>query len=603
MGADLGGRSGARRAIAVAVGIGITAATQFLSGLVPHAAAQPRERQRAEKPAGGEPRGERLALPFSCRVEAGRVRLTPSRDRFYAVTGQRQSQSVTACSDADQPVCRTLVAHRFSFSCGGKKVAWSDVAATIGGRRTSQVWQQDRRINILIREGEVRPPQQASCGEAPSAPGAVPEPAPVEKPALVPITYRPCEPDAEAPAAPARVLRTHFALPEGFAPLALFGARIVDAAGAQINVERSGPGAASVRAGLPTDLAPRAPSAAGASPEPTQPSAMAGSGERTAATTDDTAAANAPPRRRMSRLLERMILSEPLPDIVPEQRLDIATAPPALAWTASVHRVGETGSLPESAVAATAASSRGLGDGFGLWLMLTIAIASGGWLAWSQHAVALGRLQRGLESTSFLKPLAGAVARLRTSASSIARSGSATYATDVVESRFRLVTASVERVGENSALRDVLDDELRRVRGRLAAASEPDDGAGGGRRIGAAAYRVLLRDLDRIERIAESAATGGTGGGTGGGSGAGDERHALAAGRMPASPREAYAILGVNGSVSDATLKKVADGLRMSWHPDLAHDDRDRANREERTKQINVAVELIVAERRALAPA
>ena len=40
----------------------------------------------------------------------------------------------------------------------------------------------------------------------------------------------------------------------------------------------------------------------------------------------------------------------------------------------------------------------------------------------------------------------------------------------------------------------------------------------------------------------------------------------------------------------------------MSWHPDLAHDDHDRANREERTKQINVAVELIVVERRALAP-
>lgn len=597
MGADLGGRSGARRAVAIAVGIGIGigAATLISAGIATDAAAQPRERQRAEKPADGEPRGERLALPFSCRVEAGRIRLTPSRDRFYAITGQRQSQSATACSDADQPVCRTLVAHRFTFSCGGKKVAWSDVAATIGGRRTSQVWLQDRRINILIREGELRPPQQASCGE-PAPAGAAPEPPTVEKPALVPIAFRSCEPEA---AAPARVLRTHFALPEGFAPLALFGARIVDTAGAQINVERSGPGAVSVQAGLPAEIAPRAPSAAGTLPVPPQPAAMAGSSERAAATTEPTTAANAPPRRRMSRLLERMILSEPLPDILPDQRLDIATAPPALAWTASVHRVGDTGSLPEPPLAATAASSRGLGDGFGLWLMLTIAIASGGWLAWSQHAVALGRLQRGLESTSFLKPLAGAVALLRTSASSIARSGSPTYATDVVESRLRLVATSVERVGANSALRDVLDDELRRVRGRLAAASEPDATAEGGRRIGAAAYRVLLRDLDRIERIAESAATGGNGGG----SGAADERHALAAGRMPASPREAYAILGVNGSVSDATLKKVADGLRMSWHPDLAHDDHDRANREERTKQINVAVELIAAERRALAPA
>jgi hypothetical protein len=56
---------------------------------------------------------------------------------------------------------------------------------------------------------------------------------------------------------------------------------------------------------------------------------------------------------------------------------------------------------------------------------------------------------------------------------------------------------------------------------------------------------------------------------------------------------EAYAFLGVNASSSETVLKKAVNALRQCWHPDLATDEEDRRLREIRTKQINVAWDLI----------
>ena len=68
---------------------------------------------------------------------------------------------------------------------------------------------------------------------------------------------------------------------------------------------------------------------------------------------------------------------------------------------------------------------------------------------------------------------------------------------------------------------------------------------------------------------------------------------------MPRTRAEAYSLLGVNPDVSEPVLKKLSDALRMSWHPDLARDDFDRAMREDRIKQINIALELIRSEKQA----
>jgi hypothetical protein len=69
---------------------------------------------------------------------------------------------------------------------------------------------------------------------------------------------------------------------------------------------------------------------------------------------------------------------------------------------------------------------------------------------------------------------------------------------------------------------------------------------------------------------------------------------------VPTTYAQALEILGSSPDASDAAIKKIVDGLRQSWHPDLARSDADRAHRERRVRQINVAWDL-VAQRRSAA--
>jgi DnaJ-class molecular chaperone len=100
-------------------------------------------------------------------------------------------------------------------------------------------------------------------------------------------------------------------------------------------------------------------------------------------------------------------------------------------------------------------------------------------------------------------------------------------------------------------------------------------------------FRNFVRELERIRRIADSAVA------------------SLSGGRgtpvLPGTTSEAYEVLGVNAEVSDGVLKKVVDGLRMTWHPDHARDEADRRLREARMQQINIAWEMISATREAVA--
>ena len=64
---------------------------------------------------------------------------------------------------------------------------------------------------------------------------------------------------------------------------------------------------------------------------------------------------------------------------------------------------------------------------------------------------------------------------------------------------------------------------------------------------------------------------------------------------VPQTRDEALRVLGmgVGPDVNDAAIKKIIDGLRLSWHPDHAKSAADRELRELRMKQINAAWEII----------
>jgi DnaJ domain len=154
------------------------------------------------------------------------------------------------------------------------------------------------------------------------------------------------------------------------------------------------------------------------------------------------------------------------------------------------------------------------------------------------------------------------------------------------------VTALLEQTGEiveelrgAGPLREVLQSELALVRQRLAAVDAAAGENADASAKNAPQFRALVRELDRIRRIASSAAA--------------SLARTRPAGKLPATVCEAYHVLGVNPDVSEDVAKKIVDALRMSWHPDHARDKSDQAERENRIRQINVAWELITAKRAA----
>lgn len=551
--------------------------------------------------------GERLSLPFTCSVDGGNVRLAPASEQTLAVVGARQERVVLACAEGRPVQCRTMIAHNFAVMCGGERVSWMRVAEAIGGRRTSRVWREGEQLNIALRENDPEGAVASAAPCKPQQPDAVETDAvPDSDPFMERAVAKPCKTPA------AREL--HFVLPAGYAPVSHFGARIVTQA------------AMTTAAPIAEAKVARAPVLAAA------------------ARSDAAAPAT------HHRLLERTILSEPLPEIDSITGLREEAARDNQDWQSSegssaaerFPRAGEgmptdaagggapvagkhqvtvgdsakrirsawsvtvtpTGTGSSSEVGDAATFSAALAEQTSttqrdvmLWLVLTSLFVTTGWIVWSrpeQFAVlarrvsgnAVGRLPENAplvrHATGLLRRASSAFTSLRPGHQEAGRSGGVFPAAGL-EAAYGAVSGVVGALPPDLPLRSVLEDEMQRVRQRLAVAKAASaDG-----QISAAAYRVLMRDLERIRRIGESArdtvsANARSGGGAASGSG-----------QVPRNRAEALQLLGLNANVSEATVKKCVDALRMSWHPDLAHDAADLALREERIKQINIAMELI----------
>jgi hypothetical protein len=159
----------------------------------------------------------------------------------------------------------------------------------------------------------------------------------------------------------------------------------------------------------------------------------------------------------------------------------------------------------------------------------------------------------------------------------------------MVQARLAQTELLVATLPDGLLLRDVLQSEIDRVRER---AIDADKNAR--RRApekSAALFRAMMRELDRIGRIAESAAQMAD---------AEPYEPQRTNSDAPRTEFEAYRILGLNSEAPPAVAKKLVDALRMSWHPDYARDESDRLRREDRMKQINAAWDMI-KDRRAAA--
>lgn len=487
---------------------------------------------------------EHVSLPFVCRYDGERVKLVPARKRSYQIIGQRSVAPVTGCEDGSPAVCRTIPAHRFTMLCAGRRVPWWRVALAIGGRHNAR---------LVMEAGQ---------------------------PLLVVKTTR----------SGSDVTETRFRMPSGSAPLEIFGAEIVNGLGVA--------SFASAEDRLRADAAA----------EPAQPATGRTRTERIEDSARDGAVRSADAARaRQRRLIDRTITSEPLPDIgnsAPVPRAEPGSSPEAAgSWHTVVRSeagAGTAGLVEAGGIASSAPMARDMT----VWAMLTALIGLAGWLTMSRPTLARStasaaftafstagrRLQQGVSGAGAVPArwaeALGSMRRTRFAKADqqpgIDSDAAGSFAAGPVETLVRQVEAEVRGVDGSLPIRQVLDEEMARVRQRLtvAVATSRDGGAAG--RLAAPAYRVITRDLDRIRRIADSARRSiGLGAPGAGGS------------RMPENRDQAYALLGLNPSASPATAKKLIDALRMSWHPDLAADHDDRIAREERIRQINVALELI----------
>ena len=158
-------------------------------------------------------------------------------------------------------------------------------------------------------------------------------------------------------------------------------------------------------------------------------------------------------------------------------------------------------------------------------------------------------------------------------------------ASKAIEALVQQTEVAARQLKGAGPLREVLQAELNLVRERLANIERlaangelpPDKSA--------LQFRGLVRELERIRRIVDSALA----------SLSGTKKSTT----LPRTTSEAYEVLGVNAEVSAGVLKKIVDALRMSWHPDHARDADDRMLREDRIRQINIAWDLINGKREA----
>lgn len=494
-------------------------------------------------------RADTVVGPFRCQVEDGMLKVVSAPVRMYRVGPVRRTLPVTTCAaGGGDERCRTLIVHQFEVDCAGTMVPWRAVAARIIARRAA---------NIEMRQGgqlafQLKGPSFASLN-ALCKPGAADGIA-ISNSARHWNLDATCNEFGYVPQRP-------IVLPPGFAPLAELGGRII------ISPETAG------------RVVPPAP----ARRDDT------GRGQGVGGAPVAVAAA---PRQLMapvtaSVLPPRAVVAPPLPEVHQPGTVPAAVVPPAArtqpaatelrepqpvtlnSWSTLVEVV-RVGTGEEGSTEARRNAQQSMVATLLTLTLLTSLFSGLGWFAgrrfWrppdirkvDPYQVMLRR-----EVVDLAKPDAQMCGELCRSAQGLVGH----------------IHAGVDELRGVAPLRRVLLREVRGMEKFLAAtiATQPDDPQEW-KRMRLRLQRVVT-DLARLKDITEGA------------------RRSLSAvtvrRELPRDKDEAYEVLGANPEASDKILKRLVDALRATWHPDHARSEEDRAAREERIKQINVAWDLI----------
>lgn len=486
---------------------------------------------------------ELLVMPYSCRVVGGEPVLIPSEDRGHPVIGRREQREFRACSPVNPRLCRRWTVHRFDLDCDGRRVPWVDVAAAADATREGRAFVSDDGRFALEMPARWSLPPDAPCARH----------ADEDRPRFGAFR-RFC---AERLA---RVRRVTIAMPPGFAPMrGIDGIFVEDSAprGAvadatpprhdptpETRVEdwrREQPEAESVPLPVKKRMPQKEVAALPSPPARAEVPAPKADAPSKAAPSPD------PVKREPSASDTAAAGAAP---VVPKI-INSANAPEPAARAPS--RVDETGALPERSFAPP------VDEG----VRADAEVAGSGESAPDRLAAA------DHEDAAPMLPVGAAGASLRVDAT-VVTVGCLLLLT-------LLTLAVVLRRGRTPAAPALARD--------IAAVSLGKSGTPDGPRVGAGALTIVPEPLTGRDLAAPPTLSPGP--------------PALLGDAMPRTREEALEVLGMGiaPDVNEAAIKKIIDGLRLSWHPDHARDPEDRALRELRLKQINAAWDIIAGTR------
>lgn len=491
---------------------------------------------------------EVMRMPFACRSDGARAHLRPSEDRTYAVIGRREHEVFTTCSPLEPDRCSSWLVHRFEFDCDGERVAWIDAAAAATRFADWDAW---------IENGSFRMRMDRLWGVARARPHR-------ERRRRMRERYFDADGgDGFGPPGGGYGNRV-VTLPPGFAPTV----------GIPLSFEGGAPAVADGFEATPTP-APQAPAVAayqaeppmtpaGPLPPPDLPERAAVPQEGLAAappivapapqpvTSPPQAASPEPSRQPAPEAAEALEAeaTEVATAATPSQELKIINDPKAVATApASTSKPATTSSQSELA------ASR----------IETSAVAS-----------PVDLRARPKEVGTPAEEATTSVAE----ATPPAPSETAARPTATLP-QIDIETVAAGAAGTLALLSLALFGFVR-WRGRSAPMVRRGD-------IGDISLGGGLKGLT-YEHTPEAPDAG---------FGPSEPTPAAEEPPVPTSYAEALEVLGASPDSSTAAIKKIVDGLRQSWHPDLARSEPDRLQREARVRQINVAWDLVSQRRSA----
>ena len=477
--------------------------------------------------------GELFVMPYSCAVVGGRPVLTPSADHGYSVVGRREQREYSACSSMNPGLCKQWKLYRFDLDCGGTRVPWVSIAAAAGADRNGRSWLEHGRLHIEM---------PARWGMDPDDPCAQPF---SDENWWRPGGFSRMCADRQAQARGGSIIE----MPDGYAPLMGLDGIFVAEAAPKANPN---PPASTAHNSSPVKTArPVPPKPVPASPEnsPARPAAQ--------------------PKETLSA--KRDVLSPPAENLEPKNDVGASPPPSATALNSQLEvapKIINQANPSQSAANGNASAAN------------------------SAPPPASSNPVSTLETASMAAPTPGGVPapeiqvpqQAPTITGSLPNASISTVASSVDTGVLAAVSLAVLGLMALSFFQWRERTQLRLTGSRDLAAVSLDGRTTTGRDVGFA-RNVAPANQTSFERQRPAPLD------TAPRPNFSDE--------IPQTREQALQILGmgVTPDVRDAAIKKIVDGLRLSWHPDHAKSAEERQVRELRMKQINAAWDIIGGKR------